>query len=141
MWCPYKAGLRCSSCLSIATTDEAKTRRDRFPCQGLHPAVKRAVTYGESRGHDLAMLRWGPGGGPSPHQKEGTLALVVCTSCGCYTGKCNKGLAEQCPKMLRGDQGRILKRIMAGWHPRHNDAKLDSAALAKVDALKLMEEA
>ena len=30
---------------------------------------------------------------------------------------------------------------MAGWHPTHKDAKLDAAALAKVEALKLMEEA
>ena len=40
-----------------------------------------------------------------------------------------------------GDQGRVLRRIIAGWHPRHKDAKLDAAALAKVEALKLMEEA
>ena len=78
---------------------------------------------------------------PITHQKEGTLALVVCTGCGCDTGKCNKGLAEQCPKMLKGDQGRILRKIIAGWHPRHRDAQLDAAALAKVEALKLMEEA
>ena len=65
----------------------------------------------------------------------------MCTGCGCYTGKCNKGLAEQCPKILKGGQGRILRRIIAGWHPRHKDAKLDAAALAKVEALKLMEEA
>ena len=87
------------------------------------------------------MLRWGPGGGPHTHQKEGTLALVVCTGCGCNTSKCNKGLAMQCPKKLKGDQGRILRRILAGWHPRHKDAKLDVAALAKLEALKLMEEA
>ena len=66
---------------------------------------------------------------------------MVCTGCGCYTGKCNKGLAGQCPKILKGDQGRVLRRIIAGWHPRHKDAKLDAAALAKVEALKLMEEA
>ena len=55
--------------------------------------------------------------------------------------KCNKGLAEECPKQLRGGQGRILKNSVAGWHPRLKDAKLDSAAFAKVEALKLMEEA
>ena len=33
MWCPYRTGLRCSACLSIATNDEAKAKRDRFPCQ------------------------------------------------------------------------------------------------------------
>ena len=66
---------------------------------------------------------------------------MVCTSCGCYTSKCNKGLVEQCPKMLRGDQGRILRKILEGWHPRHKGAKLDAAALAKIEALRLMEEA